>query len=50
MNSHHLRDPIPVPEKARKPLTAIQEFNLHVDDRAVERADFDHKVKLILSK
>ncbi|KAF3592248.1 hypothetical protein DY000_02024436 [Brassica cretica] len=38
-------DPIPVPEKARKPLTAIQEFNLHVDDRAVERADFDHKIK-----
>uniref|UniRef100_A0A0D3D8W0 TPX2 C-terminal domain-containing protein n=1 Tax=Brassica oleracea var. oleracea TaxID=109376 RepID=A0A0D3D8W0_BRAOL len=36
---------LPVPEKARKPLTAIQEFNLHVDDRAVERADFDHKIK-----
>ncbi|CAH2046502.1 unnamed protein product [Thlaspi arvense] len=38
-------DPIPVPEKVRKPLTEIQEFNLHVDHRAVERADFDHKIK-----
>ncbi|KAG2262026.1 hypothetical protein Bca52824_069105 [Brassica carinata] len=38
-------DPIPVPEKVRKPLTAIQEFNLHVDHRAVDRADFDHKIK-----
>ncbi|KAF8104423.1 hypothetical protein N665_0172s0054 [Sinapis alba] len=38
-------DPIPVPEKVRKPLTAIQEFNLYVDHRAVERADFDHKIK-----
>uniref|UniRef100_A0A1J3FXB3 Protein TPX2 n=1 Tax=Noccaea caerulescens TaxID=107243 RepID=A0A1J3FXB3_NOCCA len=38
-------DPIPVPEKVRKPLTDIQEFNLHVEHRAVERADFDHKIK-----
>ncbi|CAH8313443.1 unnamed protein product [Eruca vesicaria subsp. sativa] len=38
-------DPIPVPEKVRKPLTEIQEFNLHVETRAVERADFDHKIK-----
>ncbi|CAN8311148.1 unnamed protein product [Cochlearia groenlandica] len=38
-------DPIPVPEKVRKPLTEIQEFNLHVEHRAVERADFDHKIK-----
>lgn len=39
------RDPIPVPEKVRMPLTEIQEFNLHVEHRAVERADFDHKVR-----
>ncbi|KAJ0245167.1 Protein TPX2 [Hirschfeldia incana] len=38
-------DPIPVPEKVRKPLTEIQEFNLHVETRAVERADFDQKIK-----
>ncbi|KAF3444087.1 hypothetical protein FNV43_RR13777 [Rhamnella rubrinervis] len=38
-------DPIPVPEKVRKPLTEVQEFNLHVDHRAVDRAEFDHKVK-----
>ncbi|KAF2549105.1 hypothetical protein F2Q70_00019298, partial [Brassica cretica] len=38
-------DPIHVPEKVRKPLTEIQEFNLHVETRAVERADFDQKIK-----
>ncbi|KAK6919096.1 TPX2 central domain [Dillenia turbinata] len=38
-------DPIPVPEKARKPLTQVQEFSLHVDHRAVDRAEFDKKVK-----
>ncbi|KAJ6371713.1 hypothetical protein OIU77_002099 [Salix suchowensis] len=38
-------DPIPVPERARKPLTQVQQFNLHADQRAVERAEFDHKVK-----
>ncbi|KAG6661527.1 protein TPX2 [Carya illinoinensis] len=38
-------DPIPVPEKVRKPLTQVQEFNLHVDHRAVDRAEFDHKIK-----
>ena len=38
------RDPIPVPEKVRKPLTEIQAFDLHVEHRAVERADFDQKV------
>ncbi|EOX99471.1 Targeting protein for XKLP2, putative isoform 3 [Theobroma cacao] len=37
-------DPIPVPEKVRKPLTQVQEFNLHVDHRAVDRAEFDQKV------
>nr|VDC64545.1 unnamed protein product [Brassica rapa] len=38
-------DPIPVPEKVRKPLTEIQAFDLHVEHRAVERADFDQKIK-----
>ncbi|XP_004305425.1 PREDICTED: protein TPX2-like [Fragaria vesca subsp. vesca] len=38
-------DPIPVPEKVRKPLTQVQEFNLNVDNRAVQRAEFDYKVK-----
>lgn len=39
-----IRDPIPVPEKERMPLTEVQEFNLHVDHRAVDRAEFDKKV------
>ncbi|KAJ0229340.1 Protein TPX2 [Hirschfeldia incana] len=38
-------DPIPVPEKVRKPFTEIQAFDLHVEHRAVERADFDQKIK-----
>ncbi|XP_039038446.1 protein TPX2-like [Hibiscus syriacus] len=38
-------DPIPVPEKPRKPLTQVQEFDLHVNHRAVERAEFDQKIK-----
>ncbi|PIN15194.1 hypothetical protein CDL12_12171 [Handroanthus impetiginosus] len=38
-------DPIPLPEKERKPLTDVQEFNLHVDHRAVDRAEFDKKIK-----
>ncbi|KVI04341.1 hypothetical protein Ccrd_017348 [Cynara cardunculus var. scolymus] len=38
-------DPIPVPEKVRKPLTEVQEFDLHVVHRAVDRAEFDKKVK-----
>ncbi|CAN6572928.1 unnamed protein product [Malus baccata var. baccata] len=38
-------DPIPVPEKERKPLTQVQEFNLQVDHRAVDRAEFDQKVR-----
>ncbi|KAG9439196.1 hypothetical protein H6P81_019361 [Aristolochia fimbriata] len=37
-------DPIPIPEKVRKPLTEVQEFALHVDHRAVDRAEFDKKV------
>ena len=46
MAAFSCRDPIPVPEKVRKPLTQVQQFNLHVDNRAVDRAEFDHKVKL----
>ncbi|XP_052178024.1 protein TPX2 isoform X2 [Diospyros lotus] len=38
-------DPIPVPEKTRKPLTEVQEFNLHVEHRAEDRAEFDKKIK-----
>ncbi|XP_044465747.1 protein TPX2 isoform X2 [Mangifera indica] len=38
-------DPIPIPEKVRKPLTEVKGFNLHLEHRAVERAEFDQKVK-----
>ncbi|KAJ0052364.1 hypothetical protein Pint_02297 [Pistacia integerrima] len=38
-------DPIPVPEKVRKPLTEVQGFNLHLEHRVVERAEFDQKIK-----
>ncbi|KAI0527384.1 hypothetical protein KFK09_002984 [Dendrobium nobile] len=38
-------DPIPLPERERKPLTDVQEFVLHVDHRAVERSEFDKKMK-----
>ncbi|KAL3647109.1 hypothetical protein CASFOL_008077 [Castilleja foliolosa] len=38
-------DPIPVPVIERKPLTEVQEFNLHVEHRAVDRAEFDKKIK-----
>ena len=38
--------PIPIPEKQRKPLTEIQEFNFLADQRAVERAEFDKKVHI----
>ncbi|XP_047331324.1 protein TPX2 [Impatiens glandulifera] len=38
-------DPIPVPEKVRVPLTEVQGFNLQVQHRAVERAEFDNKIK-----
>lgn len=40
-----IQDPIPVPEKERKPFTEVQEFNLHVNHRAVNRAEFDKKIK-----
>ncbi len=33
-----------IPVKSRKPLTEVQEFNFHVDHRAVERAEFDLQV------
>ncbi|CAH9139541.1 unnamed protein product [Cuscuta epithymum] len=39
------RDPIPVPEKTRKPLTQVQVFNLHLEHRAMDRAKFDEKIK-----
>ncbi|XP_031255373.1 protein TPX2 isoform X2 [Pistacia vera] len=38
-------DPIPVPEKVRKPLTEVKGFNLHLEHRVVERAEFDQKIK-----
>ncbi|KAL4313026.1 hypothetical protein GQ457_01G001610 [Hibiscus cannabinus] len=38
-------DPIPVPEKVRKPLTQVEEFDLHLNNRAVDRAEFDQKIK-----
>ncbi|XP_066397779.1 protein TPX2-like isoform X2 [Miscanthus floridulus] len=38
-------DPIPVPEKERKPLTEVQQFVLHVDERAVQRSEFDSMIK-----
>lgn len=38
-------DPIPVPEKVRKPLTQVEEFSLHVNHRAVDRAQFDERIK-----
>ncbi|KAL9297734.1 hypothetical protein ACSQ67_023630 [Phaseolus vulgaris] len=38
-------DPIPLPEKVRKPLTLVQEFSLQVNHRAVDRAQFDERIK-----
>ncbi|XP_045820364.1 protein TPX2 isoform X2 [Trifolium pratense] len=38
-------DPIPVPEKVRKPLTEVKEFDLHLNHRVVERAQFDERIK-----
>ncbi|XP_016514027.1 protein TPX2-like [Nicotiana tabacum] len=40
-----IEDPIPVPEKERKPLTEVQEFNLHADHRAADKAEFDKKIE-----
>lgn len=37
--------PVHVPEMPRKPLTEVQEFTFHADARALERAEFDQKVK-----
>ncbi|KAK4723578.1 hypothetical protein R3W88_026357 [Solanum pinnatisectum] len=39
------KDPIPVPEKVRKPLTEVQDFKLNVDHRSLDRAEFDKKIK-----
>lgn len=36
--------PIPVLEKVHKPLTLVQDFNLQVDQRAADRAEFDKKI------
>ncbi|RLN34633.1 protein TPX2 isoform X1 [Panicum miliaceum] len=38
-------DPIPLPEIERKPLTEVQQFALHVDERAVQRSEFDSMIK-----
>ncbi|CAL9777041.1 unnamed protein product [Musa acuminata subsp. burmannicoides] len=38
-------DPLPLPQRERKPLTEIKEFVLHLDHRAVERTEFDQKIK-----
>ncbi|ONK74917.1 uncharacterized protein A4U43_C03F11440 [Asparagus officinalis] len=38
-------DPIPLPERERKPLTDVEEFVLHVNHRAQERSEFDKKIK-----
>ncbi|KAI8558570.1 hypothetical protein RHMOL_Rhmol04G0105100 [Rhododendron molle] len=37
-------NPFPVPEKVRKPMTEVQEFNLSPDNRAVDREEFDKNV------
>uniref|UniRef100_A0A0D9WZ96 TPX2 C-terminal domain-containing protein n=1 Tax=Leersia perrieri TaxID=77586 RepID=A0A0D9WZ96_9ORYZ len=38
-------DPIPLPEKERKPLTEVQPIKLHIDERAIQRSEFDNMVK-----
>ncbi|KAI4383317.1 hypothetical protein MLD38_009169 [Melastoma candidum] len=38
-------DPIPIPEKVRRPFTQVQEFSLQSDHRAADRAEYDHKIK-----
>ncbi|CAM0905987.1 unnamed protein product [Alopecurus aequalis] len=38
-------DPLPLPEKERIPLTEVQQFELHVDERAIHRSEFDTMVK-----
>ncbi|KAG6484304.1 hypothetical protein ZIOFF_061106 [Zingiber officinale] len=38
-------DPLPLPERERRPLTEVQEFALHVDHRAVQRSEFDKVIK-----
>ncbi|KAL5972532.1 hypothetical protein ACLOJK_039336 [Asimina triloba] len=43
-------DPLPLPEKARKPLTQVQQFALRADHRAVGRAEFDKKAKTLIKE
>uniref|UniRef100_A0ACD5UMZ2 Uncharacterized protein n=1 Tax=Avena sativa TaxID=4498 RepID=A0ACD5UMZ2_AVESA len=38
-------DPLPLPEKERIPLTEVQQFELHVDERAIQRSEFDTMIK-----
>ncbi|XP_019701679.1 protein TPX2 [Elaeis guineensis] len=38
-------DPVPLPERERKPLTEVQDFVLHADHRAVQRSEFDKMIK-----
>ncbi|XP_010929249.1 protein TPX2 [Elaeis guineensis] len=38
-------DPVPLPERERKPLTEVQEFVFHSDHRSVQRSEFDKKIK-----
>ncbi|KAF7144706.1 hypothetical protein RHSIM_Rhsim04G0070200 [Rhododendron simsii] len=38
-------NPFPVPEKVRKPMTEVQEFNLRPDNQAVDREEFDKNIK-----
>ncbi|XP_015061656.1 protein TPX2-like [Solanum pennellii] len=45
-----IEDPILHPEKVRKPLTKVQEFNVHVDHRAPDRAEFDKKEKEMMNQ
>ncbi|XP_069147959.1 protein TPX2-like isoform X4 [Solanum lycopersicum] len=42
-----IEDPILHPEKVRKPLTKVQEFNVHVDHRAPDRAEFDKLLRIL---
>ncbi|XP_078433505.1 targeting protein for XKLP2 isoform X2 [Wolffia australiana] len=39
------KDPFPTVKKERKPLTEVQGFDLHVEHRARDRAEFEKKVK-----
>ncbi|GMH10148.1 hypothetical protein Nepgr_011989 [Nepenthes gracilis] len=45
---HHTlkRNIVSLPGKEHKPLTQVEEFNLHVEHRAVDRIEFDRIVKV----